>query len=492
VATLEQRPSPARATAAGPAGSGAHGPWGKPLVVGVAGATGLLIVSLVILLWARTRPGFDPYGWLVWGHQTIAGNLDTNAAPSWKPLAYLFTVPFGLFGHYQLWLWMITSLAVSLSGALFAARIAYRLSSAAVGTSAGTRYGTSERPWAAWIAAAFAGLGVLGISAYWHYMLSAQSDPMIVALCLAAIDCHLSGRPRAAFVCGALASLGRPEIWLFLGLYSIWAWRAVPSMRWLIVTGVVVLVLLWFGIPALTSRTPFQAGANALGSGRRLRSDRVFGTIGRFLGLIPTVVEVTALLAVVVALLRRDRVALALTGGVCAWVIVEIAFSLHGWPGLARYMFEPAAVVIALAGAAIGWLLIEPARVSRAAGWAGVAAVVVIVAALIPSAVSAARDEHRDIQAQRVRTAKIGKLSSVVAALGGPARFKPCGEPLTRLEYQTILAWTLHVNVSSVGFKYGPAIASGRPVVLFTPFSHGGWHVQALHQRLASCRSLPR
>jgi hypothetical protein len=454
-----------------------------PLVVVIASAGGLLVASLLILLWARTRPGFDPYGWLVWGHQTVAGNLDTNAAPSWKPLPYLFTAPFGLFGHYQLWLWMVTSLAVSLGGAVFAGRIAYRLTSNGAGP---------DRLWAPWVAAVFAGLGVLGLSTYWHYMLSAQSDPMIVTLCLAAIDCHLSGRPRWAFVCGALAALGRPEVWLFLGLYSIWAWRAVPSMRWLILTGIVLLVLLWFGIPALTSRTPFQAGANALGSGRRLRSDRVFGTIGRFLDLQSGVLELTAVLAVVLALLRRDRVVLALAAGVCAWVVVEIAFSLHGWPGLARYMFEPAAVVIALAGVAIGRLLIEPARVSRAAKWAGIALVVVIVAALVPSAVSAARDEHRDIRGQRVRTAEIGKLSTVVASFGGPARFKLCGEPLTRLEYQTILAWTLHMNVSAVGYKYGPAIASGRPIVLFTPLSHGGWHVQALHQRLAACRSLPR
>ena len=75
---------------------------------------------------------------------------------------------------------------------------------------------------------------------------------------------------------------------------------------------------------------------------------------------------------------------------------------------------------------------------------------------------------------------------------GGPARFKPCGEPLTRLEYQTVLAWTLHVNVARVGFKYTPAIHSGRPIVLFTPTSHGGWRVQALHQRVRACRRLPK
>jgi hypothetical protein len=453
-------------------------------VVALASAVALLVLSLLILLWARTRPGFDPYGWLVWGRQTVAGNLDTNAAPSWKPLPYLFTAPFGLFGHYQLWLWMVTSLAVSLGGAVFAGRIAYRL-------TVGSDGGLQERR-AAWVAAAFAAAAYFGLSSYWHYMLSAQSDPMIVTLCLAAIDCHLGGRYRWAFVLGALASLGRPEVWLFLGLYSIWAWLRVPSMRWLIVCGVVVLLLLWFGIPALTSRSPFVAGSNALGSGRRLRSDRVFGTIGRFLDLNSVVVLLTALLAVVIGVLRRDRIVLALAAGACAWVIVEIAFSLHGWPGLARYMFEPAGVVVALAGVAVGWVLALAPRISRQAGWAGVALVVVIVAALVPTAVSRARDEHRDIRGQRTRTAEIGKLTSVVASFGGPGRFKPCGEPLTRLEYQTILAWTLHVNVAAVGYKYGPAIASGRPIVLFTPFSHGGWHVQALHQRRASCRSLPR
>ncbi len=86
--------------------------WGHTTAVVVASAVALLVLSLVIVLWARTRPGFDPFGWLVWGHQTVAWNLDTNAAPSWKPLPYLFTVPYGVFGHYQLWLWMVTSLAV--------------------------------------------------------------------------------------------------------------------------------------------------------------------------------------------------------------------------------------------------------------------------------------------------------------------------------------------------------------------------------------------
>ncbi|MBV9682835.1 MAG: hypothetical protein JO046_13665, partial [Solirubrobacterales bacterium] len=58
-------------------------------MLALGSAVGLLVISTATLLWARTRPGFDPYGWLVWGQQTVAGNLNTNAAPSWKPLPFL-------------------------------------------------------------------------------------------------------------------------------------------------------------------------------------------------------------------------------------------------------------------------------------------------------------------------------------------------------------------------------------------------------------------
>jgi hypothetical protein len=467
----------------------------------------LLAAALVIVLWARTRPSFDSYGWLVWGHQTLSASLDTNAAPSWKPLPYLFTVPFALFGRYEMWLWMITCVAVSLGGALAAGRIAYRLtvSSAAAALGAGAPAdGRSARAvrYGALAAGVFAAVTLLGIRDWWHYMLSAQSDTMIVALFLGAIDCHLSGRPRWAFVLGVLAALGRPEVWPFLGLYSLWAWRAIPAMRWLIGGGIAVLVLLWFGIPALTSRSPFVAATNAVGSGRRLRSNRVFGTVDRFLDLHETPLELSALLSLLWAALRRDKLILGLAGGALVYVVIEIAFSLHGWPGLGRYMFVPAGVMVVIAAVFVGRLIAElprlaaarfPApRLSAASGWVGIALAAVIVATLVPAAISRGRLERRDLHVQRQRTKEINLLGGVVTRLGGPGRIDACGEPLTRLEYQTVLAWTLHVNVARVGFKYAQAIHHGNPIVLFTPRAHGGWKVQAVHQRLASCRTLPR
>ena len=449
-------------------------PW---WIVGVA----VVAVSVVLVEWARTRPGFDPYGWLVWGHQTINLSLDTNAAPSWKPLPYLFTVPFALFGSHAQLLWMVASAAVALSGVVFAGRIAYKLTAA-----------PPQRRWAAILAGVFAGAALLGIENYSHYILSSQSDPMIVALCLGAIDCHLNQRPRAAFVLGALASLGRPEVWAFLGLYSIWAWVRRPGMRTLLVGGWVVIALLWFGIPAITSRTPFVAASNAMDSGRRLTNNQVFGTIGRFLGITEAPIELAALLAVVLAAWRRDRETLVLAAAVVLWVVIEIAFALHGWPGLARYMFEPAGILPVLAGVAVGRLLADRPVIARLPAWAGPALVVVLVASLVPAGISHARVEHKDLKIQRARTDLIGRLNGVVGQLGGPGRLAACGEPLTRLEYQTVLAYTLKFNVSRVGFKYSQSLAHGNPVVLFTPTSRGGWLVEAAHQVKPSCRSLPQ
>ncbi len=111
----------------------------------------LFVISALLVVWARTRPSYDAYGWLVWGYQTLHLSLDLGGAPSWKPLPYLFTVPFAVFGHYQLWLWMITAAGVALAGAVFGGRIAYRVVGA----------GEPERRTPALVAGVIAGVAVL-------------------------------------------------------------------------------------------------------------------------------------------------------------------------------------------------------------------------------------------------------------------------------------------------------------------------------------------
>ena len=445
----------------------------------IFGGVLLLAISTVIVLWARVRPGYDPYGWLVWGHLTIHFKLNTNGAPSWKPLPFVFTAPFNLVGHYALWLWMITSVAVSLAGVVFAWRIAFRLTDS-----------PPERRYASYVAGLVAACAVLGIRDYTHFTLSAQSDPMIVSLCLAAIDCHLSRRYRWAFWMWLLASLGRPEVWPFLGLYVIWAWRAMPELRRMIAAGGVLLLAFWFGIPALTAKSPFIAGNLAKGSPRELHSNKFFGTIDRFFDLHEMPVQLAALLAVVLAALRRQRTVLILAAGAVLWVLIEAGFALHGWPAVPRYLFEPVAVMAVLAGVGIGRIVLElpalfgrlgPRLTPQIAGALTAAVVVVFGLTMVPPARSRLRIERRDLTHERTRAQELNRLSTVVGRLGA-SRIFACGQPNIPIGYQSVLAWYLGSNVGelyfapkSQSFKLHP-----HPVVNMYPLRNG-WKVFASH-----------
>ncbi len=445
-------------------------------------AVAVVAAAIILLLWARTRPGFDPFGWLVWGHQALAGNLDLGGAPSWKPLPFLFTVPYALFGHFALRLWMVTAAAVDLAGCVFAGRIAYRLTA---GTAAGDPAAGNApvAPRVAPIAAAiFAGVAVLGLEGYMHYILSSQSDPMIVTFCLAGIDMGLCGRYRWAFVFGVLAALGRPEVFPFLGLFTLWAWFRVPAMRLMLCGGIALVAFMWFGIPWITNGRPNIAGQLALRSPRELRQNKVTGTLGRFTELEYLPVWIAALLTVALAAVRRNRVVLALAAGVVTWVIVEIGFALHGWPALPRYMFEAAGVGAVIAGVGVGWALTELPRLRAGfPEWIGVPLVVILVASLIPALVGRVRDERVDLKHERGRTTQIGLLQTTVNTLGGYRFVRSCGHPVTYVEYSSAMAFLMRLNVGNIG--YIPRIEKHRryPIVLFYPVTTGGWVVQPWH-----------
>jgi hypothetical protein len=472
---------------------------------GVATAAVLLVVSVLLVVWARTRPSYDAYGWMVWGYQTLHGSLDLGGAPSWKPVPFLFTVPFALFGHYQLWLWMITACAVALAGPVFGARIAFRLCGGGAGSAGPVDLGGSAggagalQRYAPYAAAFVAGAAVLGIEDYLHYILSSQSDPMLVTFTLAALDMGLLGRYRWALVFGVLTGLGRPEVWPFLGLFMLWCWFKQPRMRWMLVAGVAVIAFMWFGIPTITNGRPDVAGQLAKGSPRQLKSNQFVGTVKRFHEMQYLPVWIAAALAVVIAAVRRNWIVLALGVGVVAWMFVEIAFAYHGWPALPRYMFEAAGVVAVLAGVAIGWLLRDASRIVRGApAWAGAVVAAVLVVAMIPGARHRLRVEHADLIHEHARTHQIALLASVTNALGGSRHVLNCGQPVTDVGYVSSLAWLYHEDVGSIGGLQqhveaaelaNPAV----PKVLFKPGSRGGWDVRPWHTRpsqVARCAGL--
>jgi hypothetical protein len=441
----------------------------------------LVLVSALFVLASGMRPGYDAYGWLVWGHQTLHGHLDTNGAPSWKPLTFLFTLPFTLAGGGAMWLWMITAVAGAFSGVWFAGRIAYRLTPL-----------SPSRRYAPFVAAVFAGVGVLGLDGYWQQTLIANSDLLIVSLCLAAVDCHLSRHYRLTFLLLVLAGLGRPEAWPFVGLYALWAWRAVPSMRVLAFAGVVAIPIVWFTIPGLTSRSWLRAGDLALNSVNVIHGNKILGVITRFRGLNELAIQLAALCGIALATLRRDRVTLLVAATGALWVGIEIAFALHGWSAVGRYMLEPAAIVVVLAGAAVGSVLATAESPRTILRWAGPVAVLAFLVVLAPTARHHARIIRRSVLDAHTNGRFINRLPAVISQLGGAVQIKSCGQPVTFVGEQSTVAYYVGLNVGNVGYKIGREIRSGKPIVIFRPRGFG-WTVRPVNIRaadLARCSAL--
>src|SRR5579875_3843986 len=181
----------------------------------VAGALSLLIPS---------TPSYDPWAWLVWGREIIHVNLHTTGGPSWKPLPMIFTTIFALFGHVQPDLWLVVARAGALMAAVMVFRVAWRLTHAIAPS-----FAAEERPGAlpalVWLAGLLAGaiaaLSLLNSPGFVSDNALGYSEGLATALMLASVDRFLDGHRRAAFVLGFLASLDRPELWVFWVPYGL-------------------------------------------------------------------------------------------------------------------------------------------------------------------------------------------------------------------------------------------------------------------------------
>jgi hypothetical protein len=450
----------------------------------------IVIGSFFILRWAKTSPGYDPYGWLTWGYQTLHGNLDLKGAPSWKPITYIFTLPYSFFGHYSWWLWRVTSLSFSMGGPIAGGLIAYRLVRR-----------DDESVWPAWIGALFAGVGIMMIVQYWHYILSSQSDSILVTFVLLAINQLLSKRYGWAVTFLAAAGLGRPEAWIILGPVLLWTFFTQPQLRRLMVLEVAVMAFLWFIVPVIAGAPWDIAQKLAQHSVRELHSNKFFGTISRYLDLTLWPVLVTAAGTFLWAILRRDWRVIGLAAVPILWMVVELWFVLsNGFPGVPRYMFEAAATTIVLAGVGVGWLarvalgsahgvlaherLENDGRRLRGVGGGQNASAVAtrVVAALIglamigfmvPYAKNAWDFEHKDIVNERNRTHSIYLLNRTIEAGGGASFISSCGVPTVDVGSASILAWYTHRSTAHIGYIPKKQIRLGGPVVLFTGLFNG-------------------
>ena len=451
----------------------------------------IVIVAFFILRWARTSPGYDPYGWLDWGYQTLHGSLNLRGAPSWKPITFLFTLPYSLFGHYSWWLWRVTSLSFSIGGPIAGGVLAYRLVRR-----------PDEPVWPALIGGLFAGIGIVMIVQYWHYILSSQSDSMLVTFVLLGLNQLRSRHYGWAVTFLVAAGLGRPEAWIILGPVGLWVLVTQPQLRALVIFYVVAMAFLWFVVPVITGAPWDVAQKLAQHSVRELHSHKFTGTIRRYGDLTEWPVLVAAGGTFLWALLRRDWRVLGVAAVAILWMVIEFYFVLsEGFPGVPRYMFEAAAATIVLGGIGVGWLarVAFGAPVLAGGGAAGsghgstergpggarrvrsalpvrlVAAVLALglIGFMVPDAKAGWDWEHKDIQSERNRTHSIYELSRTIDAAGGASFISSCGVPTVDVGTASILAWYTHLNTAQVGYIPAKQIRLGGPVVLFTGLFNG-------------------
>jgi hypothetical protein len=400
-------------------------------------AAALVLSALSLLLpWALA---FDPAMWLVWGRDITRLTLDTRAGPSWKPGPVLLTAPFSLVGGAAPALWLVVARAGALLALAGAATLGRRLAGPWAGAAAAAAIALS--PW--WLPNAALG----------------NSEGILAAAVLWAIAAHLAGHRRAAVLLGLVAALLRPEVWPFLGLYGLWAWRADPRTRPALILAAVAVPVLWFG--------PDVTGAGgALGASDAARGTPSEGSAKLaahpVLALLWDAVKIGGIPAFAAAVLapvigtrgrdgaarrtpRRLPVATALLVLAAAWVAIVAVMTAAGYAGNPRYLVAAAALFAVLAGAGAVWM-------------AGVARLPAAAALVLPLAVGALaagglRDALRDVG---VRADRRTALPRVIDAAGGRDALLACGPIRTAGVVRGLVAWELDVTPYRIDARPAP------------------------------------
>jgi hypothetical protein len=437
-------PAPPRAAAVRADGGAGARRRRPPMPLLLLACLALAAVSLLTV----SAPTYDPWAWIIWGREITQWDLVTIDGPSWKPLPVLFTTPFALFGDDTApALWLV----VARAGGLLAFAMAYRLGARLAGRWAG----------------AIAAVALVFADEFIFNFARGNSEGMLVALVLWAVERHLDGRRTHAFLLGFAAALLRPEVWPFWGLYGLWlvyqAWDGRPPWRELAVvfgSGALALVV-WFLPEYLGSGDWLRAAARA----RDPNPDSAAFAASPFLEvflrsavILSVPVYVGGAIAVALAW-RRDRLRIALAAMATVLMVAVALMTEAGFAGNLRYVALPAALVCVLAGA--GWVAaVRWARDRR--GPRGAAALVAALAAAAAPFVAADLDKlDYDWEKVRYEANFYGpNLKAAIAKAGGEQRIKSCGEVITGPFQVPSVAWRLHMHLDEVEiFPFGPGTA---------------------------------
>jgi hypothetical protein len=406
-----------------------------------------VVLGLISAAVLPTVPSYDPWSWIVWGREVSDPHLSfvISGGPSWKPLPFIFTTVWGLFGGAAPNLWVITARIGGLLGLVGAWKLASRLVGGGVpGAFAG-------------------GLAVVGVvltQDWFYYFYRGTSEVVLIGATVWAVDRLLDGRTVQAYLLAVAGGLIRPEWWPFIFLFALWLWFRDPAwhswpMRLLLLAGLVAQPFFWFVPPWVGSGEPFLAATHAAEYNGHLGPDPLRAVLarGKDLQVLPALVA--AVLAVAIGWWRdRDRLLVALAAGILAWWVVVVAMTLDGYPGLERFFLPAAALTCVLGGVGItriaqlaGDQLTRGGRVLAVA----VAAALVLVSVPYTTAQFDAAKAAEPAASQAVST--LNQLSQAVAAVGGHRGVLPCQTSFVAINHsvQTALAWKLHATLERVG-----------------------------------------
>ena len=433
----------------------------RPLVPALAlarpRARALVVVAVLVLaaltFLAPSAPTYDPWAWIVWGREVLHLDLSTVDGPSWKPLPVLLTTPFALTGSLAPDLWLYVARVGALAGVVVVFGLVRRLGGGVVGASAAAA-AYAAAPWTIRNAA-------LG-----------NSEGLLVALALGAVDRHLAGRRGQAFALGVGAALLRPEAWPFLGLYGVvLLWRE-PGLRRLVAGGFVLLPVLWL-LPELWGSGDLLRAMHRAQTPRAdsaaFAQDPARAVLEQFTSLLTPAawLGIAALVAVLaLGLVRRRarptaaelRAAAGLALGAVTWVaLVAYMTSDGGFSGNTRYLILPATLALVLAGTGVGWAL--RAVAPRAAVGAAAVGLAVVAAGLFALPSRARLEPTLHSVAYQARLTD--ELGPAVSRAGGKERLLACGTPYTGPFQVPSVAWQLDVHTHDV------RLAPAAPAVVF-------------------------